>query len=65
MRFLCDAFIGVYYGDWGWNLAVWTISIELKGTFVVYMVALTAVHYSNRVTIYALAIIYYLFPFLI
>ena len=34
-----DSLFGVWYGDNCWAIAVWTLSIELTATFMVYLIA--------------------------
>ena len=39
MDFVFDSTIGIWYGDNTWAVAVWTLSIELTATFMVYILA--------------------------
>jgi hypothetical protein len=34
-----DSLFNVWYGDNSWDLPVWTLSIELLATFMVYLIA--------------------------
>ena len=34
-----DSLFSVWYGDNDWAISVWTLSIELTATFMVYLIA--------------------------
>lgn len=58
---LCyDCLIGVWYGDAAWAISLWTMSIELTATFMVYIISQTSVEYSHRDWIYGLIIAWFL-----
>jgi predicted branched-subunit amino acid permease len=61
--FVFDSTIGVWYGDNTWCVAVWTLSIELTATFLVYMLAQTVVEYRGRFYIYGITIAFFLVPY--
>jgi peptidoglycan/LPS O-acetylase OafA/YrhL len=63
MDFTFDSTIGIWYGDNTWAVAVWTLSIELTATFMVYLLAQTAVEYRGRFYIYGLTILFFLVPY--
>jgi peptidoglycan/LPS O-acetylase OafA/YrhL len=60
-----DSLFSVWYGDNDWAIAVWTLSIELTATFMVYLIAQTVVEYKGRQYIYILIIAFFLIPYYI
>jgi peptidoglycan/LPS O-acetylase OafA/YrhL len=58
-----DATIGIWYGDNTWAVAVWTLSIELTATFMVYLIAQTIIEYRHRFYIYFVIMAYFLIPY--
>jgi peptidoglycan/LPS O-acetylase OafA/YrhL len=65
LEFCLDATLGIWYGDNTWAVAVWTLSIELTATFMVYLLAQTAVEYRGRFYVYGLTILFFLVPYYI
>ena len=63
MDFVFDSTIGIWYGDNTWAVAVSTLSLELTATFMVYMLAKTAVEYRGRFYIYGAVILFFLIPY--
>jgi peptidoglycan/LPS O-acetylase OafA/YrhL len=63
MDFVFDSTIGIWYGDNTWMVAVWTLSIELTATFMVYLLAQTAVEYRGRFYIYGVTCLFFLVPY--
>ena len=53
-----------WYGDNSWTIPIWTLSLELQATFMVYLIAQTAVEYKKRGLIYACIMAYFLVPYL-
>ena len=49
---LYSSILEVWYGECSYILVAWTLSIELWGTFLVYLVALTAHKYKYRFFFY-------------
>jgi peptidoglycan/LPS O-acetylase OafA/YrhL len=60
-----DSLFSVWYGDNDWAIAVWTLSIELTATFMVYLIAQTVVEYKGRGWIYFLILAFFLVPYYI
>lgn len=44
-HFCADCLFGVWFGDTSWAPATWTLGIELKATFLIYLVAFTVRDY--------------------
>ena len=49
---LTTSFIDVWFGNDHWNGVEWTLSVELWGSFLVYLVLITLYNYKNRYTLY-------------
>lgn len=61
-KLMYDSLFNVWYGDNSWDLPVWTLSIELIATFMVYLIAQTIVEYRGRPWIYALLLLFFIVP---
>lgn len=59
-----DSIFNVWYGDNTWAIPIWTLSLELIATFMVYLIAQTVIEYKYRGWIYGLIIGFFLIPFL-
>lgn len=59
-----DSLFNVWYGDNTWAIPIWTLSLELIATFMVYLIAQTVIEYKYRGWIYGLVIAFFLIPFL-
>lgn len=60
-----DSLFSTWYGDNCWAIAVWTLSIELTATFMVYLIAQTVIEYKGRGWIYFCIIAFFLTPYYI
>jgi len=60
-----DSLFNVWYGDNLWSIPIWTLSLELSATFMVYLIAQTVIEYRWRGWIYTLIILFFLIPFLV
>ena len=60
-----DCLFNVWYGDNTWSVPIWTLSLELTATFMVYTIAQTVVEYRWRGWIYFFIIMFFLIPFLV
>ena len=49
---LWSSLLGVWYGKWNYVIVTWTLTIEFWGTFLVYLVALTAHNQKGRYFFY-------------
>ena len=54
----------MWYGDNTWAIPIWTLSLELIATFMVYLIAQTVIEYKYRGWIYGLVISFFLILFL-
>jgi peptidoglycan/LPS O-acetylase OafA/YrhL len=57
---LITSFAGVWFGDDHWNGPEWTLSVELWGSFLVYLLVITAYNYTNRYLIYTGVILFFI-----
>ena len=62
MHVLIDGLFGTWLCDDSWSTATWTLSIELVATFLVYLLAQTAVQYRMRYWFYFAACLFIWIP---
>lgn len=62
MHVLVDGLFGTWLCDDSWSTATWTLSIELVATFLLYLLAQTAVQYRARYWLYFAACLFIWIP---
>lgn len=56
---LITSFVSVWFGDNHWNGPEWTLSIELWGSFLVYLTVMTVYNYNYRYFMYVAIIMFF------
>ena len=59
---LFDSIFGVWFGQYNWSTATWTLSIELIATFFIYLLSQLGYNYRGRFWIYLFAIAFITVP---
>ena len=57
---LTTSFVNVWFGDDHINFPEWTMSVELWGSFLVYLSAISFYKYKHRYAIYTVEIVFFL-----
>ena len=56
---LVTSFVTVWFGENHWNGPEWTLSVELWGSFLVYLTVITLYNYKFRYAIYVAIIMFF------